>query len=45
MYMGLGPETKLYNEWKVLFVSAGSQWCVYQIRASKAPQGYTTGNY
>ena len=42
MYMGLLPETKVYNEWKVLVVSRGPQRCVYQLQASKAPVVYKT---
>jgi len=37
--MGLWPETKLCNEWKILIVSTGPQWGVYQLEASKAPGG------
>ena len=46
MYMGLWPETKPYNQWKILVISTGPQRCVYQLEASKAPGGYkTTGIY
>ena len=42
MYMGLWPETKLYNEWKILIVYTGPQRCVCQLEASKSPGGYKT---